>query len=231
MKSTDTIYDLKMKFEEEEGIVPSHQSYFCGPVPIETDDILISSLMELNGNTLDVKLRKAAMIETDQDVTIVFGPGRRRFQKIYLKPGGSKEIKLRQGKFGIVTHTEKDGEDNVYTVERYKLSNEEEQTIVLKSVDSHTVVFLVTSGGQEERLTPEVMEYKMGKTTMDRVIEISKIGANIGRIISAIDSVVNWGKYQRQERRKLYFFSFSDSLMAGKNLELAYQDDFASPHL
>ena len=127
--------------------MPSHQSYFCGPVPIENDDVLISSLIEFNGNTLDVKLRKAAMIETDQDVTILFGPGRRRFHKIYLKPGGSREIKLRQGKFGIVTHTEKDGEDNVYTVERFKLSNEEEQTIVLRSEDSHTVVFLVIALG------------------------------------------------------------------------------------
>ena len=105
VKSTDTIHDLKLKYEEEEGIVPSHQSYFCGPVPIENDDIPICSLIEFNSNTLDVKLRKAAMIETDQDVTIVFGPGRRRFQKIFLKPGGSREIKLRQGKFGIVTHT------------------------------------------------------------------------------------------------------------------------------
>ena len=138
---------------------------------------------------------------------------------------------MRKGKFGIVTHTDKDGEDNVYAVERYKLSNEEEQTIVLKSEDSNTVAFLVTSDGQKERLMPEMMEYKMGKTTMDRVKEIAKIGANIGQIISAIDSVMNWGKHQGQERRKLYFFSFSDSLMAGKNLELAYQDNFASPHL
>ena len=179
----------------EEGIVPSSQSYFCGPVPIENDDVLISSLIEFNGNTLDVKLRKAAMIETNHDVTIVFGPGSRRFQKIYLKPGGSREIKLRKGKFGIVTHTEKDGDDNVYTVERYKLSNEEEQTVVLKSVDSNTVAFLVTRAGQEERLTPEMMEYKMGKTTMDRVKEIAKIGANIAQIINAIDSVINWGRH------------------------------------
>ena len=66
---------------------------------------------------------------------------------------------------------------------------------MLRSEDSNTVVFLVTSAGQEERLKPEMMEYKMGKTTMDRVKEIAKIGANIGKIICAIDSVMNWGKH------------------------------------
>ena len=64
MKSTDTIYDLKLKYEEEEGIVPSHQSYFCGPVPIDSDEILLSSLIEVYGDTFDVKLRKAAMMQT-----------------------------------------------------------------------------------------------------------------------------------------------------------------------
>ena len=72
----------------------------------------------------------------------------------------------------------------------------------LKSVDSHTVAFLVTSAGQEECLMPEMMGYKMGKTTMDRVKEIAKIGANIGQIISAIDPVVNWGKHWKQQGRK-----------------------------
>ena len=35
MKSTDTIHGLKLKFEEEEGIPPEHQSYFSGPVELE----------------------------------------------------------------------------------------------------------------------------------------------------------------------------------------------------
>ena len=42
---------------------------------------------------------------------------------------------------------------------------------------------------------PEMMGYKMGKTTMDQVKEIAKIGANSGQIIRAIDYVVNWGKH------------------------------------
>ena len=44
MKSTDTIRDLKLKFEEEEGIPPEHQSYFSGPVELE-DETLVSTLL------------------------------------------------------------------------------------------------------------------------------------------------------------------------------------------
>ena len=61
MKSTDTIHDLKLMFEEEEGIPPEHQSYFSGPVEL-TNETLVSTLLEVFGNTLDVKLRKAAMM-------------------------------------------------------------------------------------------------------------------------------------------------------------------------
>ena len=62
------------------------------------------------------------------------------------------------------------------------------------------VAFLVTSAGQEERLMPEMMEYKMGKTKMDQVKEIAKISANFGRDSKAINSVINWGKHQKQQR-------------------------------
>ena len=83
MKSTDTIHDLKLKFEEEEGIPPEHQSYFSGPVELE-DDILVSTLIEVFGGTLDVKLKKAASVSTNQDITLVFGKGRKKFQEVQL---------------------------------------------------------------------------------------------------------------------------------------------------
>ena len=66
LKSTDTIHDLKLKFEEEEGIPPEHQSYYSGPVELE-DETSVSTLVEVFGNTLDVKLRKAAMMSTNHD--------------------------------------------------------------------------------------------------------------------------------------------------------------------
>ena len=78
MKSTDTIHDLKLKFEEEEGIPPEHQSYFSGPVELE-DETLVSTLVEVFGDTLDVKLKKAATVSTNQDITLVFGKGRKKF--------------------------------------------------------------------------------------------------------------------------------------------------------
>ena len=148
MKSTDTIHDLKLRFEEEEGIPPEHQSYFSGPVELE-DETLVSTLVEVFGDTLDVKLRKAAMMSTNHDITIVYGKGRKKFEKVHLKAGLSREIKLKHNKFGIVTHVfenkddnESGGKDNnVYTVERYKLPTDKEQTIVLKSERNNTVAY------------------------------------------------------------------------------------------
>merc|ERR1719458_118307 len=103
------------------------------------------------------------MIDTDRDVTLVYGRGRRRFQKIVLS--GPKKLDLIKGKFGIVTHTQQGNNDNdTYTVERYKLLTDEEQSIVLKFEEGKTVAYLVTSGGQEERLQPEMKEYRTGKT-------------------------------------------------------------------
>ena len=201
MKSTDTIHDLKLKFEEEEGIPPEHQSYFSGPVELE-DETLVSTLVEVFGNTLDVKLRKAAMMSTNHDITIVYGKGRKKFEKVHLKAGLSREIKLKHNKFGIVTHVfenkddaESGGKDNnVYTVERYKLPNDKEQTIVLKSEGNNTVAYLATDLG-EVQLHPEVMEYKMGTSPIELLITALKMGRNVAEIISAVDKVREWGKH------------------------------------
>ena len=110
MKSRDTIHDLKLKFEEEEGIPPEHQSYFSGPVELE-DETLVSTLVEVFGNTLDVKLKKAATVSTNQDITLVFGKGRKKFQKVHLKAGVTQKITLNHNKFGIVTHVFENKDD------------------------------------------------------------------------------------------------------------------------
>ena len=201
MKSTDTIHDLKLMFEEEEGIPPEHQSYFSGPVELE-DETLVSTLVEVFGNTLDVKLRKAAMMSTNHDITIVYGKGRKKFEKVHLKAGLSREINLKHNKFGIVTHVfenkdeaESGGKDNnVYTVERYKLPTDKEQTIVLKSEGNNTVAFMVNELGEEVQLQPELMEYKMGTSPIEHLINALKMGRNVAEIISAVDKVREWGK-------------------------------------
>ena len=199
MKSTDTIHDLKLKFEEEEGIPPEHQSYFSGPVELE-DETLVSTLVEVFGDTLDVKLRKAAMMSTNHDITIVYGKGRKKFEKVHLKAGVTQKITLKH-KFGIVTHvfenkddTENGGkDDNVYTVERYKLPNDKEQTIVLKSEGNNTVAYLATDLG-EVQLHPEVMEYKMGTSPIELLKNVLKTGGSVAQIVSAVNTVVSLGK-------------------------------------
>merc|ERR1711974_374093 len=107
------------------------------------------------------------MINTDRTVTIVFGPGRRRFQKITLKASGRPStVNLQKGKFGIITSDD----NNTYTVERYKIQTNEKRTIKLKFEEGRTVAYLVNSTGQEERLEPEMMEYRREneKTSLEK---------------------------------------------------------------
>ena len=158
-------------------------------------------MLEVFGDTLDVKLRKAAMMSTNHDITIVYGKGRKKFEKVHLKAGLSREIKLKHNKFGIVTHVfenkddaESGGKDNnVYTVERYKLPTDKEQTIVLKSEGNNTVAYLATDLG-EVQLHPEVMEYKMGTSPIELLKNVLKTGGSVAQIISAVNTVVNLGK-------------------------------------
>ena len=158
-------------------------------------------MVEVFGNTLDVKLRKAATVTTNHDITLVFGKGRKKFQKLYLKAGVRNEIKLQHNKFGIVTHVfenkddaESGGKDNnVYTVERYKLPADKEQAIVLKSEGNNTVAYLTTDLG-EVQLHPEVMEYKMGTSPIELLKNVLKTGGSVAQIISAVNTVVSLGK-------------------------------------
>ena len=48
-----------------------------------------------------------------------------------------------------------------------------------------TVAFLVTKAGEEKRLEPEVMEFKIGKALMERVKDVMRF----------IDSIVECGKH------------------------------------
>ena len=113
-----------------------------------------------------------------------------------------RKIKLKHNKFGIVTHVfenkddaESDGKDNnVYTVERNKLPKDKEQIIVLKSEGNNTVAYLMTDLGKVQ-LHPEVMEYKMGTSPIEHLINALKMGRNIAEIISAVDKVREWGKH------------------------------------
>ena len=158
-------------------------------------------MVEVFGDTLDVKLKKAATVSTNQDITLVFGKGRKKFEKVHLKAGVTQRITLKHNKFGIVTHVfenkddaESGGKDNnVYTVERYKLPNDKEQTIVLKSEGNNTVAYLATDLG-EVQLHPEVMEYKMGTPPIEHLKNVLKMGGSVAQIICAVIDLGNWRK-------------------------------------
>ena len=80
--------------------------------------------------------------EADHDVWIVLGPSRHKFEKIQLKANNPRTLTVTKGKLGIITLTNVDAEGrNVYTVDRYKFREEEEEIkIVLKVEDGRTVV-------------------------------------------------------------------------------------------
>ena len=83
---------------------------------IESDKILVSHLLEFN-NTFAVKLQKAAMLKMDKDVTMLFGQSRNNFQRIYLRPGVSKKVEFKRGKFrDCHLYTRTIGGENVYQV-------------------------------------------------------------------------------------------------------------------
>ena len=83
-----------------------------------------------------------------------------------------RKINLKHNKFGIMTHVFEDKDDdesggkdnNVYTVKRYKLPSDKEQTIVLT-----TVAYLVTDFGEEVQLDPDMMEYKMATSPIEHL--------------------------------------------------------------
>merc|ERR1719412_2191125 len=130
------------------------------------------------------------MMSTNRDITLVFGKGRKKFQKVHLKAGVPRKINLKHNKFGIVTHVFEDKDNNVYTVQRYKLPTDKEQTIVLKSEGNNTVAYLAKDLG-DVQLHPEVMEYKMGTSPIEHLKNVLKMGGSVAQIISAVNTVVS----------------------------------------
>ena len=65
IKKDGTLLDVKEGFEKEEGIEPSRQRFFCGPVELEDDDLPLAGLLDLNNNTLDVVLPEASDPEVE----------------------------------------------------------------------------------------------------------------------------------------------------------------------
>jgi len=196
VKKDGTLLDVKELFAKEEGIEPARQRFFCGPVELEDDDFPLAGLLDLNNNTLDVVLPEASdpevEAEADHDVWIVLGASRHNFEKIQLKKNDPETRTLTKGKLGIVTqlpNVDAEGR-NVYTVDRYKFREEEEQIkIKLKVEDGRTVVKKMVD--DQEVLLPvqKSVEYKLMtryERGVDRAVTFAQILGNIGSFFEGV---------------------------------------------
>ena len=204
VKKDGTLLDLKCEFEKEEGIEPARQRFFCGPVELEDDELPFYGLLELNNNTLDVVIPQASdpevEVQADHNVWVVFGPSRNVFERIILAAGGTKTLTLTKGKLGIVTDKNVDSEGrNVYTVDRYKFQEEEEEiTIVLKVEDGGTAVYKKMADDQEVRLPVQKSVVCKAMTRFERgtekTIVAGKFLGNIGRFFSGVTRFASFSK-------------------------------------
>jgi len=196
VKKDGTLLDVKELFAKEEGIEPARQRFFCGPVELEDDDFPLAGLLDLNNNTLDVVLPEASdpevEAEADHDVWIVLGASRHNFEKIQLKKNDPETRTLTKGKLGIVTqlpNVDAEGR-NVYTVDRYKFREEEEQIkIKLKVEDGRTVVKKMVD--DQEVLLPvqKSVEYKLMtryERGVERTLPVAQILGNIGSFFEGV---------------------------------------------
>ena len=101
-----TLGDLKVLFDEQEGIGVTRQTYFCGLYQLEDDSVLLTNLMIDNTITLDVKLPKAGMMSiwAEKDTWLITGSTRNFNHPIKITPARMERISLPKGKFGIVTY-------------------------------------------------------------------------------------------------------------------------------
>ena len=192
-------------FEKQEGVEPARQRFFCGPIPLEADELPLADLLELNSNTLDVVIPEAAdpdpevEVEAEHDVWIVFGPSRFVFERIRLAAGDPKTLTLKKGKLGIVTLTNVDAEGrNVYTVDRYKFREEEEIKIVLKVEDGRTVVYKKMTDDQEVLLPVQKSVVCKDMTRYERGVEkaraLGEFLGNIGGFLRGVSKFAEFGK-------------------------------------
>ena len=189
-----------------EGIEPARQRFFCGPIPLEADELPLAGLLELNNNTLDVVIPEAAdpdpevEVQAEHDVWIVFGPSRNVFERIRLAAGATRTLTLTKGKLGVVDgkpmNVDAEGR-NVYTVDRYKF-REDEIKIVLKVEGDRTVVYKKMTDDQEVLLPVQKSVVYRAMTRYERGVETARaLGeflGNIGRFFGGVTRFAEFGK-------------------------------------
>eukprot|EP00092_Neocalanus_flemingeri_P015194 GFUD01016412.1.p1 GENE.GFUD01016412.1~~GFUD01016412.1.p1 ORF type:complete len:237 (+),score=49.72 GFUD01016412.1:81-791(+) len=201
IKDSATVWDLKQKIEEEQGVGPERQSLYFNAYPIDSDNVSVKDLVSLVG-TFTLVLPTAAKkrkIVSDTEVFLIFG-SRRDFKTLSLRKNKTDTITLSSSKFGVVYKTEgTDMEKKVYNAEVFEIKDK--GIISVKTEDREgSLIFTVTLLDEKDPEKPgKVLEgilksYDESKntqeTSMDKASKASKVLANIGKFIGVIGGLV-----------------------------------------
>jgi len=135
---SDTILDLKKKIEEAEGMEPELQTLSLMGYIIDDDNVPVSELTQLGGNTFSLLLPKAGAprrITSDRQLYIVTG-NRNDFSTLLIHENETKAYKLRSKRFGIIYEDGSGGSEHgtrVFNVEVFKMT--EKGNIEIKTKD------------------------------------------------------------------------------------------------
>ena len=203
-----TLRDLKVQFEEEEGIGASRQTYFCGLYLLDDDSVLLTDLMIDNSIRLNIKLPKAGKggnagnggrkIWAEKDTWLITGSRRNFDSPMKITPGRMERIRLPRGVFGIVTYNA--GEEVSgprYQVRRYQ--EERVGRLELRREGGETEVYIILeegTNGEEEKLEGVLMVYDENRrrTGMETATGVASIAGNIARLLEAIGGLVFGGR-------------------------------------
>ena len=203
-----TLRDLKVKFEEEEGIGVSRQTYFCGLYLLEDDSVLLTDLMIDNSIRLNVKLPKAGKggnagkggreIWAEKETWLITG-SRNNFDPPMMIPQRRLErILVPKGKFGVVTLTVGEGPGARYQVRRYQ--EDRKGHLELRREGGETEVYIILeegTNGEEEKLKGTMMIYDetRNRTGMETATGVASIAGQIAKITKAIAGLVFEGRW------------------------------------
>ena len=203
-----TLGDLKVLFDEQEGIGVTRQTYFCGLYQLEDDSVLLTDLMIDNTIRLDVKLPKAGRVSekefwAEKDTWLITGSTRNFNHPMKITPARMERIRLPKGKFGIVTLTR--GEGNRAGEElpgpRYQVRRYQEERVgrlELRRERGETEVYIILeegTNGEEEKLEGVLMVYDecRRRTGLETATGVAGIAGNAAKLLKAIGCLVFGG--------------------------------------
>ena len=212
-----TLRDLKVQFEQEEGIGASRQTYFCGLYLLEDDSVLLTDLMIDDSIRLNVKLPKAGRggnagkggreIWAEKETWLITGSRNNFDPPLKIPQRRLERILVPKGKFGIVDLTVGEVPGSRVPGARYQVRRYQEERsghLELRMEAGETEVYIVLVegiNGEEEKLKGTMMIYEEDRrrTGMETATGVAGIAGQIAKITKAIGGLVFEGRWSNME--------------------------------